>query len=66
MFDKRATFSFRNSVFGNDLMIYGVDMSSYIHVDNKKKHNVILDEGPAQGLEDTTLTAEKNIFNQFY
>ena len=47
-------------------MIYGVDMSSYIHVDNKKKHNVILDEGPAQGLEDTTLTAEKNIFNQFY
>ena len=34
-------------------------MSSYVHVDNKKKEIIILGEGPTQGLDDTTLTAEK-------
>ena len=34
-------------------------MSSSVHVDNKKKYILILDKGPRQGLDDTTLTAEK-------
>ena len=34
-------------------------MSSSVHVDNKKKDILILGEGPTQGLDDTTLTAEK-------
>ena len=34
-------------------------MSSSVHVDNKKKDILILDEDPTQGLDDTTLTAEK-------
>ena len=34
-------------------------MSSSVHVDNKKKDILILGEGPTQGLNDTTLTAEK-------
>ena len=34
-------------------------MSSSVHVDNKKKYLLILGEGPTQGLDDTTLTAEK-------
>ena len=33
-------------------------MGSSVHVDNKKKDILILGEGPAQGLDDTTLTAE--------
>ena len=33
-------------------------MSSSAHVDNKGKVISILDEGPTQGLDDTTLTAE--------
>ena len=33
-------------------------MSSFVHVDNKKKDTLILGEGPTQGLEHT-LTAEK-------
>ena len=33
-------------------------MSSSVHVDNKEKDILILYEGPAQGLDDTTLTAE--------
>ena len=34
-------------------------MSSSVHVDNKKKYILILGEGPTQGLDDTTETAEK-------
>ena len=34
-------------------------MSSFIHADNKKKDILFLGEGPAQGLNNTTLTAEK-------
>ena len=36
-------------------------MSSSAHVDNKNKDVLILSEGPTQGLDDTTLAAEKNI-----
>ena len=38
-------------------------MSSFVHVDSKEKDILILGEGPAQKLDDTTLTAEKKIFN---
>ena len=40
-------------------LVMEVDMSSSIHVDNKKKDISILGEGPNQGLDDTALTAEK-------
>ena len=40
-------------------MIFGVDVSSFVHVDNKKKHILVLGEGPTQGLNSTTLTKEK-------
>ena len=33
-------------------------MSSYVHIDNKKRAILILGKGPTQGLDDTTLTAE--------
>ena len=41
-------------------------MRSSVHVDNRKKKFFILNEGPTQRLDSTTLTAEKNVFNQFY
>ena len=34
-------------------------MSSFVHVDNKKKYIFILGEVPAQGIDGTTLTAER-------
>ena len=40
------------------MIIFGVDMSSSIHIDNKKKDILILRRGPTQGLE-SSLTAEK-------
>ena len=33
-------------------------MNSYVHVDDKGKDILILDEGPTQELDYTTLTAE--------
>ena len=33
-------------------------MNSSVHIDNKNKDILTLGEGPTQGLDDTTLTAE--------
>ena len=54
-FDRKLEFSFGNG-FGKNCIIFGVDMSSSVHVHNQKK---ILGKGPTQGLHGTTLTAEK-------
>ena len=40
-------------------------MSSSVHIDHRKKDILILDEGPTQGLDGTTLTAEKNYLINF-
>ena len=37
----------------------GADMSSSVHIDNEQKDILILGKGPADGLDDTMLTAEK-------
>ena len=57
-FDRKGQFSFGNG-FGSNLLIFGVDISSSVHIDNKKKDILILREGPTQGLDGTILTAEK-------
>ena len=57
-FDRRSSFSFPGDAFGRNVIIFGVDMSSSEHIDNKKKDILILGKGPTQGLEHT-LTAEK-------
>ena len=51
-------FSFPGGGFGQKVLIFGVDMSSATHIDNKKKDILILGKGLTQGLEHT-LTAEK-------
>ena len=40
-------------------------MSSSVHVENKRKDNLILDEGVTQGLDDTILTAEAKYLINF-
>ena len=59
-FDRRGTFSVANG-FGKNVVTFREDMSSSVHVDNKKKDIVILGEGITQGLDHTTITAEKSI-----
>ena len=43
---------------GNNVIIVGVDMRVFVHIDNKSKNILILGEGPKQKSDDTTLTAE--------
>ena len=43
---------------GENVIVFGADMSSSVHIDNKNKDILILGEGPTHGLDDTTLTAE--------
>ena len=57
-FDRRSSFSFLIGGFGQNVLIFGADMSSSIHVDNKKKDILVFGRGPMQGLE-STLTTEK-------
>ena len=59
-FDTRASFTLSDSSgFGKNVIIFGVNMSSSAHADNKKKDILILGKGPMRILDDTTLTAEK-------
>ena len=57
-FDRKSSFSFHDGEFGQNVIIFGADMSSFAHIDNKKKDILILGKGPKQGLEHT-LTTEK-------
>ena len=57
-FDCRPEFSFTDESMRKNVIIFGADISSPGHIDNKGKDILILGEGPTQGLYDTTLTAE--------
>ena len=57
-FDSCSKFLFTDGNYGKNVIIFRVDMSSSVHVDNKEKDILILGGGPTQGLDDTTLTVE--------
>ena len=56
-FDRKVYFSISDKI-GRSVIIFGVDMSSSQHIDNKKKYIFILDNIRTQELVHT-LTAEK-------
>ena len=53
------------SGFGKNVIIFGADRSSFVDVDNKNKDILILGRGATQGLDSTTLTAEKQCVINF-
>ena len=57
-FDRKGSFSFSNGGYGQNVLTFGADMTTFIHIDKKKKDILVLGRGPRQGLE-STLTAEK-------
>ena len=57
-FDRRSRFSLTGGGFGQNVLIFGADMSNSIHIDNKGKDILVLGRELTQGLE-STLTAEK-------
>ena len=56
--DSRSEFLFTDGSYGKNVIIFGADMSSSVHVNNKRKNILTLSEGPTQKLDNTTLTAE--------
>ena len=52
-FDRRSSFSFTGGGFGQNVLIFGADMSASIHIDKNKKNIFVLGRGPTQGLEST-------------
>ena len=56
-FDIRGYHSLPDGSLGKNVIIFGVDVSSSEHIDNKGKDILILGKGPTQGLNHT-LTAE--------
>ena len=50
--------------FARNFLIFGVNNSSSSHTDNRKSNFLVLDEGPTQGITDTTGAVEKKlVFN---
>ena len=49
-FDRRGSFSFPGDGFDPNVIMFGADMSSSTHIDNKRKDMLILGIGPTQGL----------------
>ena len=47
----KKVFSFSTGGFGKNVIFFGIDMSSSVHVDKSKKHILILGEGSTQGLD---------------
>ena len=54
-----SSFSFPGGGYGQNVIIFGVDMNSSIHADNKGKDILVLGKSPARGLSEHSLTAEK-------
>ena len=50
---------------GKNVIIFGADMSSSVHIDNKGEDILILGKGPTKRYDDTTLTAETKYLINF-
>ena len=57
-FDRRGEFSFGDG-FGQNVIIFGEDMSSSVHANNKRRNILVLGKDFTQGLDNTTIYAEK-------
>ena len=60
---EKEAFLYPGSSFAQNVIIFGADMSSSVHVNNKGKEILIIGFGPTQGLGEHSLTAEKNLCN---
>ena len=49
-FDSRSEFLFTDGSMGKNVIIFGADMSSSVHIDNKNKDILNIVERPTQGL----------------
>ena len=64
-FDRKGSYSVGNEI-GRNVIIFGVDVSSYPHIDNKKKdilNILILSKGPTYTRIRTYTESQKIVFN---
>ena len=52
-------------MFGKSIIVFGVDSSSSIHVNNQKKDILILGKGPTDGLGDNKIIGKAEYFHDF-
>ena len=64
-FDSRSEFSLPDSSMCKNVINFGVDMTSSMHIDSKQKDILILGFGPTQRLDDNTLSAEAQYLINF-
>ena len=57
-FDRRGQFSFGDG-FGQNVIIFGADVSSSVHANNKTRNILVLGKDFIQGIDNTTIYAEK-------
>ena len=50
---------------GRNVLIFGIDMGFSVHATNKANHIYLIGDGLTQGINDTTLYAEKKYFRNF-
>ena len=62
-FNTYIEYSLPDSSIDKNVIIFGADISSSVHFDNKGKDMLILGKGPTQGLNNILLTAEAQKFN---
>ena len=53
-----SQFSWSDGGWGKNVIIFGADMSSSVHVGNKEKNILVLCQGQTQELHDTMITPE--------
>ena len=64
-FDSRSLFSHASFDWGKNTIIFVVDNSSSVHIDNNDKAILVLGKGPTQELDDTTITTKAKYFVSF-
>ena len=58
-FDRKGEFSFGSREFGRNCIIFGANMSGSVHANNKKNNILVLGKDFVQGINGTTIYAEK-------
>ena len=64
-FDSRGSFSHPSGEFGKNVVIFGADMNSSVHANNKTRNILVLGKDFVQGIDDTTIYAEKMYSTNF-
>ena len=71
-FDERSEFGhtitvgcFTHTTDARKVLIFGADMNFSVHATNRANHIYLMGTGLTQGINDTTIYAEKNFYRNF-